>query len=260
MAFVKMENKEDQPNKDVFIPPPNVYRGETAIGRLSYFLRTIGDLQVTSVLNYVGPWLASRNGSVLEIGAGAQPYRRFIKPACKYQALDWAHAKEYFGYSAQDTAYYDGDIFPFADSSFENVFHTEVIEHIYDTRVFLSECKRVLKQNGAMFFTVPFQARYHYIPYDYWRFTPASLTRMLTEAGFTDIIISHRGNDITVMAYKIASLVYRYLLSGGAPGKIIGLMASPFLISALAIGHLSMSTNVGSTDDCLGYAVSARKL
>jgi hypothetical protein len=33
-----------------------------------------------------------------------------------------------------------------------------------------------------------------YIPYDYWRFTPSSLSHVLGGAGFTDIVVASRGN------------------------------------------------------------------
>jgi 2-polyprenyl-3-methyl-5-hydroxy-6-metoxy-1,4-benzoquinol methylase len=44
---------------------------------------------------------------------------------------------------------------PFADGSFQAVVATEVIEHLYDTDFFLSECWRVLSSNGVIILTTP---------------------------------------------------------------------------------------------------------
>ncbi len=133
---------------------------------------------------------------------------------------------------------------------------TEVLEHIYDTRMFLSECKRVLRDAGQMFFSVPFQARYHYIPHDYWRFTPAALESILAESGFRTEAICPRGTDVTVAAYKFLSVIYR-LLSGAPVEKLFGSLLGPLGVPTLCIGHLSMKWQIGVRDDCLGYCVVA---
>ena len=47
------------------------------------------------------------------------------------------------------------DKFPFKDQFFDVVHAGEVIEHIYDTDSFVSECKRVLKKDGLLIITTP---------------------------------------------------------------------------------------------------------
>lgn len=238
-------------------PPPNNPPGASVKGKLLFLMRTIGDLQVASVLRELTPWLARRTGTVLEIGCGAQPYRHLLPSSCSYTGLDWEKAEEHFAYRVPDTIYYDGGDFPFADHSFDNLFHTEVLEHVYETTQFLTECRRVLRSGGEMFFSVPFQARYHYIPFDFRRYTPAALERMLAEAGFTKIEVIPRGNDITVAAYKNLAVVYRWLRSG-IVGKLLGVCFSPGAFLCLLVGHVSLLLQVGSPDDCLGYVVKAR--
>jgi SAM-dependent methyltransferase len=240
-----------------FSPPPNLPPGGSFKGRVMFKFRKIADLQVRSVLLHLAPWLAGLSGRVLEIGCGAQPYRHLIPEGCNYQGLDWEKSEEYFHYRTTDTVYYEGGQFPFADGTFDYLFHTEVLEHVYQKELFLSECKRILKPGGQMFFSIPFQARYHYIPFDYWRFTPASLEKLLTQAGFIEIEIICRGNDITVAAYKIVSLVYRWL-QDGLRGIFLGLLFSPVWLIFLILGHISLVVNIGSRDDCLGYVVKAR--
>lgn len=240
-----------------FPPPSNLPPGDTFVSQALFALRKLLDLQVASVLQHLAPWLAQISGSVLEVGCGAQPYRHLVSKSCQYRGLDWEGSQDHFKYRTKDTTYYSGGAFPFEDGSFDNLFHTEVLEHIYDTEFFLKECRRVLRLGGRFFFSVPFQARYHYIPYDFWRFTPAALERMLNTAGFTDVAVTPRGTDITVAAYKSVSLIYRWL-QGGLVSKLFGIVATPFALVSLFIGHVSLRYNLGSPDDCLGYTVSAR--
>ena len=146
-------------------------------------------MQVSSVYRHLRPWLRERDGTLLEVGCGAQPYRHLVPTGCRYTGLDCEEAEAHFSYRLPDTVYYQGEKFPFENASFDSLFHTEVLEHIFHYGQFLAECRRVLKPSGSMFFTVPFQARYHYIPHDFFRFTPAALERMLAEAGFRNIEI-----------------------------------------------------------------------
>jgi len=245
------------PSQEKFMPPPTLPPDGTFFGAVMFAMRRFFDLQVASVLQQLVPWLSAAQGRVLEVGCGRQPYRHLLPVSCVYQGLDWKMSQEHFHCSAPDTVYYDGEVFPFASNAFDNLFHTEVIEHVYHTAAFLSECRRVLKSGARMFFAVPFQARYHYIPYDYWRFTPASLERLLAETGFCDVRITPRGNDITVAVYKNISVVYRWLQSGFM-SKVIGVLLMPFVCILLLVGHVSLRCRMGSPDDCLGYIVVAK--
>jgi SAM-dependent methyltransferase len=241
--------------------PPAANRGptQTLWGRLGFWVRRALDLQVATVYRDLRPWANEQSGALLEVGCGAQPYRHLIPQGCRYTGLDWEQAGANFAYFQPDTVLYSGDRFPFADASFETLFHTEVLEHIYQAQGFLSECSRVLKPSGKMFFTVPFQARYHYVPHDYFRFTPAALERMLGEAGFCAIQIKARGSDLSVAAYKTLSIIFRWARSGPA-GVALALLCAPLALPALLVAWLSLWLSLGSTEDCLGYTVTAEAL
>jgi len=213
---------------------------------------------VASVLDGLLPWVSQCRGKVLEVGCGGKPYRHLVPPECVYQGLDHEMAQERFDYRSPDVVYFRGGKFPLPDNSFDFLFHTEVLEHVFDTREFLHECQRVLKPGGGMFFSVPFQVRYHYIPHDYWRFTPAALQILLQENGFYDIVISPRGTDITVASYKLYSVILR-LMQGGLLQKLFGVLFSPLAALAIFTGYFSMRLGIGSQDDCLRYNVAAKR-
>jgi len=56
--------------------------GNTIIGKLRFFMWTVLDMQVASVLRHLCPWLKERNGTLLEVGCGAQPYRHLVPATC----------------------------------------------------------------------------------------------------------------------------------------------------------------------------------
>lgn len=122
---------------------------------------------------------------------------------------------------------------------------------------------RCLRPGGRILLTVPFAARWHYIPYDYWRFTPSSLLYLLNNAGFASVAVSARGNAATVASYKLLALPITLPMPQGKSafvGLLLRLLGLPFipLCALLALaGNLSLSGQGG--DDCIGYTVIATK-
>ncbi len=110
-----------------------------------------------------------------------------------------------------------------------------------------------------MLFTIPFAARYHYIPFDYWRLTPSAINLLLKSSGFFDIKIEPRGTDLTVACYKVLSIGYRWLLSRNLLKMAAAVFGVPIWMAALLAGQISICCKIGSTEDCLGYIVYARK-
>ena len=230
------------------------------------FIRRIFDLQVNSTYRTIKKMLAKTRvwntgeGKLLEVGCGSQPYRRlFSNKNIEYSAIDWEGSEEHFKYKIPDVTYYDGENFPCSDGEYNIVFHTEVVEHVKNLNLFFKECFRVLCKNGEMVFSMPFSARYHYIPYDYWRLTPTSLNLVLQENGFKDIIIIPRSKDVCVAAYKVLSIGYRLFFSKNIFKMLISALFTPIWGFSLLIGQLSLYLKWGSEDDCLGYTIYCRK-
>jgi SAM-dependent methyltransferase len=230
---------------------------QSLIGSLRRFL----DLQSGSIWRDVSAELPDVRGTALDVGCGAQPFRQLFHRSVRYIGIDTIDAKARFDYQVPDTLYYDGRGWPVDDGSMDFILCTEALEHVYDTRQFLAEARRCLAHSGRVLFTVPFAARWHYIPYDYWRFTPSALKSILTEAGFRSVAVYARGNEITVACYKVMALMLPLLFPQGKRRgtavalRLIGVLFMPLFFILAACGNLSLRGRGG--DDCLGYTVLA---
>lgn len=232
-------------------------------GRTAYALRRWFDFSVWTVTRDLAAFLGERGDErLLEIGGGLRPYAHLV-PGSRHWSLDPYGLERSFGYDAK-TIKYDGARFPFKTGSFDALFHTEVLEHVYDTRGFLSECARVLRPGGRMFFTVPFAARYHYQPHDYWRFTPSSLEKLLGEQGFRVDSLRARGGAFTVILNKIMVLAVALVAgrrSDGRRRRVLPVLAFPCAALVLPIsavlGQFALRSRWSpGSDDCLGYSVA----
>ena len=59
--------------------------------------------------------LPSLQGTVLDVGCGAQPFRSLVNPHATYLGIDTDAAKAHFGYEMPNTTYFSGDVWPVAD-------------------------------------------------------------------------------------------------------------------------------------------------
>ena len=120
---------------------------------------------------------------------------------------------------------------------------------------------RVLKPGGRGMLTVPWSARYHYIPYDYHRFTPSRLERLF--GGFARVRVEPRGTEITVIASKVIVAYVRLLERRPLPVRVarclIAIVLAPVAAAAVVVGHLSLALSLGAADDPLGYTVWLEK-
>jgi hypothetical protein len=199
---------------------------------------------------------------LLDIGCGAQVYRELVPHNVSYRGIDTMDAKQRFGYEIPDTHYFDGDDWGVPDGSIEIVLCTEVLEHIQAPAAFLRKIRDTLCLHGRLVMTVPFAARWHFIPHDFWRFTPSGIAALLTDTGFSDIVVTARGNPLTVACYKVMALPLM-LIFGDATGwrrvarLLTGILLLPVVGAIAVVANISMRSDWG--DDCLGYTVTAKR-
>lgn len=239
--------------------PPAFRAPRTRRDRIAAAVRRTLDLQAASAWRDLRVLLADAHGDVLDVGSGAQPYRPLLPADARYRAIDDAAAEASFGYATPGTEYFSGDRWPVAEASVDIVLATETLEHVPQPAVFLAEARRVLRDGGRIVLTVPFSARWHYIPHDYWRYTPSSLSNLLGAAGFTDVVVHARGNELTVACAKVMALVLPALFpAGGGTGarRVAAGLALPIVCLLALVAHATLRSDGG--DDCLGWTATAR--
>jgi SAM-dependent methyltransferase len=259
VALLQRANRAQQ-QREHWRPPiftPNVTPRQRRLARLRRFL----DLQAGSIWVDLAAVLATVGGTLLDVGCGAQPYRPLLPAQVRYRGIDTADARRHFGYEMPDVAYFSGDTWPVASGSVDAILCTETLEHVLAPQVFLREAQRCLRPGGRLILTVPFAARWHFVPHDYWRYTPSSLNHLLTQAGFENVAVYARGNPLTVACYKVMSLLLPLVFPEGGSWlgrfarRALGLLAVPLLLTLAVVGNLSLVSDWG--DDCLGFTVVA---
>jgi SAM-dependent methyltransferase len=199
-------------------------------------------------------------GHVLDVGAGAQPYRRYLATGCSYVSMDISHN------TGADIV---GSVLeiPQDDDVFDGIICTEVIEHVNDPKGAIVELHRVSRSGAFLYLTAPMSWGLHYEPYDYFRYTKYGLTAILEEGGFRVLEVRQIGG-VFVMAWAritdaLVSLVYRvgfplkYLVGNRARIAIISLMLMPFVVIGDLLATVADAIIPGSRRDALGWAVLA---
>jgi SAM-dependent methyltransferase len=245
------------------LPPPRHERALDTAARFRVRLRRVVDLQFGSIWADLAALLPQVRGTLADVGAGAQPFRDMLPREVRYIAVDIEEAEQHFGYRTPDTRYFRGARLPLSDGEAGTVLCTETLEHVEEPVAFLRELRRVLSPGGRLVLTVPFAARWHFVPHDYWRFTPAGLEQVLAQAGFREIQVYARGGALAVAGYKVWGVILLLLLGGygrrgvaGALARLLGAALLPMGAVAVLAGHLGLRFP-GTAEDTLGYTVLA---
>ena len=179
-----------------------------------------------------------------------------------YIGLDTARAQENFGYAMPDVLPILADgRWPVDDGGPTSSWPPRRWSTFPILRRSWPRRYRCLTPGGRLILTVPFAARWHYIPHDYWRFTPSSLRMLLERAGFEQIVVNGRGNETTVACYKALALLLPLVLpqdQDGAPHPSpVGLLLLPLILPLAIVANRSLRAPAG--DDCLGFTAFAIK-
>jgi SAM-dependent methyltransferase len=231
---------------------------------LMFRMRCLFDLQLSTIFEKLKIELPQLEGGVIDVGAGESPWRFLLNSKCDYVGLDIANSDDFkMQSSREDITYYEGGEFPFPGKEFSAAICIETLEHIFEPKQMLAEIFRVLDDGGMLLISVPWSARRHHIPYDFFRYTPEGLNHLLGQAGFVGIEISPRGSEAHVIANKllifgIGNLKAKknaiYLLK-----LILILFLVPMLVFWFLMSWLNQLLGVRSDVDPLGYFAKAFK-
>ncbi|HEX7134476.1 MAG TPA: methyltransferase domain-containing protein [Iamia sp.] len=114
---------------------------------------------------------------VLDYGADDAPYRRHLPRGADYRSADLA------GNPRADVEIRPDGTLPVDDDTVDLVLSTQVLEHVDDPALYLSECTRVLRPGGSLVLTTHGIMYIHRDPQDYWRWTCDGLEKVARQAG-----------------------------------------------------------------------------
>lgn len=203
----------------------------------------------------IGTLAPELNGDLLDAGCGNRPYEKLFTNATKYTAMDYdTPAMRARG---KADVFYDGKKFPFADSAFDCVLSTEVLEHVFNPDEFVGELARVLKTGGKLLLTCPFVWDEHEQPHDYARYSSFGLRSLLERHGFSVDRQLKTGNAILALAQLKACYANRILSVRNY--KIRTLLRIIFISPITIIGSIAGSIMPLNKDLYLGNVILATK-
>jgi len=194
------------------------------------------------------------HGRLLDVGCGTKPYRDLCQQATHYIGVELGK-QENRAHKAADI-FYDGNVLPFADATFDSILCNQVLEHIFEPTMFLNEIHRVLKPGGILLLTVPFVWDEHEKPYDYARYSSYGLVYLLNHSGFVIQRSEKIGMNLSVICQLFNAYWYKIL---PRRPKGIGLLWTIFLSPVTLLGLLFEYLLPSNPDLYLDNIVVAQK-
>jgi SAM-dependent methyltransferase len=193
-----------------FVLKDGKLRGSRTPGALSVASRLNADIVASLYGRYV-PTFAS--GRLLDLGCGNVPlfglYTSFVSEVV---CVDWGnslHKNEFLDFECDLTQQ-----LPFADSAFDTIILSDVLEHIPEPMKLWQEMARVLRTNGHLIMNVPFYYGLHEQPHDYYRYTEFALRRFAQSVGLTTVELTVTGGVPEILADLVSKNVVRVPMVG----------------------------------------------
>lgn len=179
----------------------------------------------------------------MDFGCGSKPYESLFLNASSYIGVD-IEVSGHSHLNEKIDVFYDGKTVPFPDNNFDNVFCSEVMEHVFNPDESLREINRVLKPGGKLLLTCPFVWAEHEAPYDYARYSSFGIKHLLERNGFKVLQQKKEGHFTEVVIQQI--IFYIFCLLPKKPALLYYLLHQifilPFIIMGLLLNLLPGST------------------
>lgn len=204
------------------------------------------------------------NASVLDAGAGDNPYKHLFKHV-HYDATDfWKVEKDY----GEATYICDLAAIPIVKNRYDAVLLTQVLEHMPEPLRVLAELHRVLRPGGKLWLSAPLFFPEHEVPFDFYRYTQYGFTYLLEKAGFSVDHITWLEGYYGTLSYQLLTAAKALPLQpmhygGGLPGVLgstVSAFSKPlFLGLSICFSHLDIRKKYTATGHCKNYAIVATK-
>jgi SAM-dependent methyltransferase len=153
-------------------------------------------------------------GMLADIGCGDVPYYSIYKNLVRDNiCVDWG--REGSGDLYLDHVADINEGIPLDNELFDTVLCTDVLEHIKNPGLVISEMSRILKERGKIIITVPFMYWIHDAPYDFHRYTKYMLTEYCQRNKLRTIHTEEYGGlpevlyDLVYKGYIFCNLPFR---------------------------------------------------
>ena len=140
---------------------------------------TINNLLQKTVRKFLNPALTT-----LDVGCGEAEISQAFTQRSLYYGIDVETRLDESVAEQINFRIYDGKYMPFDNETFDQLLSMEVIEHVDDLDLLITEMNRVLKNRGKVIITVPFMWPEHEMPHDYRRLTGNGLAGLMEKHGF----------------------------------------------------------------------------
>jgi SAM-dependent methyltransferase len=170
------------------------------------------ELAVSSFAERVPP-----RARTLDVGCGLRPYERYFAEG-EYVGIDVEESGRAAGGKRPDR-YFNGVEIPYEDQTFDAIICTEVLEHCVDPERLTGEMYRVLRLGGQLLVTVPFIWGVHEAPYDFRRYSPFGVRRLLEGAGFAVEGVDRVVEGVDAIAMLVFSEINNYRVNVESEAK-----------------------------------------
>jgi SAM-dependent methyltransferase len=144
------------------------------------------------------------HGTLLDLGCGSMPYAALIEERISgYVSTDMRPNQQFPPMVCSDSLH-----LPFKDGSFDSILCTQVIEHVRNPFMLMSEIGRVLRTGGCLVMTMPALWPLHEEPYDYFRYTKYGLIELATVNNLEVVKVAERGGGILAIGQLFSALMY----------------------------------------------------
>jgi 2-polyprenyl-3-methyl-5-hydroxy-6-metoxy-1,4-benzoquinol methylase len=196
------------------------------------------------------------NKRLLDLGCGNKPYKEWYAPLTESSVgCDAVQSSE----SVVDDICLASEL-PYENGSFETVFSTQVLEHVFEQQQMINEAARVLKPGGHLILSVPFTWELHEEPYDFFRVTKHGLKEMFEKSGFEIDYIKANGGKWAAMFQMMINTVYSTFKYKTLKAKILKIIFLELKLTWL-INKFAIWIDKRHFDDVwtLNYLVVAKK-
>ncbi len=152
-------------------------------------------------------------GRLLDLGCGKVPlYAAYKEYVSENTCVDWGstlHKNEHLDFECDLTK-----PLPFKEAEYNTVILSDVLEHIPQPELLMSEISRVLSSGGVLFLNVPFFYWLHEEPHDFYRYTEFALRNLAESSGFDVISLSPTGGVPEILTDIYSKSILRIPLIG----------------------------------------------